>query len=329
MIQETLWIVQIEPLADIIALLRPRATATKVIEGAGRWGVRYARVDHAGFGLVLAGEAWLAVDGHAPLRFAKGDFVLLPAGLGFTLASDLDLEPLARNEAETAARPDTRARHGDPEGEADFKQLGGYFQFDSANIGLFGGLLPGLVHIPAAAAAAGRLAGVIALITDEALAARPGRDLIVDRLVEVLLVEALRFHAETVEAIARPGLLESLNDPHLARALRRLHADVAGPWTVATLAREVGLSRSAFSERFARKVGVPPMEYLIAWRMALAKDMLRGSSAPLETVAAAVGYQSASAFSTAFRRQVGRPPSRFARGGSPFEGPPTSRRRTA
>ena len=314
-----------EPLADIIALLRPRAAATKVIQGAGRWGVRYSRVAHAGFGLVLAGEAWLAVDGHEPIRFAEGDFVLMPAVPGFVLASDLDVEPSAREAADPAARPVAHARHGDLEGEAPFKQLGGYFQFEPANIALLGGLLPGLVHIPAKAAAAGRLAGVIALITDEALADRPGRDLIVDRLIEVLLVEALRFQSEATGAVARPGLLAGLGDPYLARALRRLHADVAHPWTVAKLAREAGLSRSAFSERFGRKVGVPPMEYLIAWRMALAKDLLQGAGPPLETVAATVGYQSASAFSTAFRRQVGRPPSRFARGRAVVEAGAISR----
>lgn len=302
-----------DPLADIIALLRPRAAATKLIEGAGRWAVRYSRVEHAGFGLALAGEAWLAVDGYAPVRLAEGDFVLLPATPGFTLASDLDVEPDQRDAAEAAARADSRTRHGDPDGEPAFRQLGGSFLFEPANIALLGGLLPGLVHIPARAAAAGRLADMIALIADEALAGRPGRDLIVDRLIEVLLVEALRFQAEAAPALARPGLLEGLADPHLARALRRLHADVAHPWTVAGLAREAGLSRSAFSERFTRKVGAAPMEYLIDWRMALAREMLRDAAPPLEAVAAAVGYQSASAFSTAFSRKVGRPPRRFAR----------------
>jgi AraC-like DNA-binding protein len=82
---------------------------------------------------------------------------------------------------------------------------------------------------------------------------------------------------------------------------------------VEELAREAGLSRSVFSERFGKKIGVPPMQYLIEWRMALAKAMLQRESPPLEIVAAAIGYQSASAFSTAFRREVGRPPSHFAR----------------
>ena len=145
------------------------------------------------------------------------------------------------------------------------------------------------------------------------LADLPGRDLVVDRLIEVLLVEALRFRSEGADAIGQPGLLAGLADPLLARALRRLHSDVAHAWSVEELAREAGLSRSVFSERFGQKVGVPPMQYLMDWRMALAKAMLQRDAPPLEAVAAAIGYQSASAFSTAFRREVGSPPSQFAR----------------
>ncbi|MGO4666960.1 AraC family transcriptional regulator [Bosea sp. 2RAB26] len=206
---------------------------------------------------------------------------------------------------------DARARPEPP--EAEFKQLGGYFQLEPGNRGLFAGLLPGLVHIRAADPAAERLARMIDLISDEALANRPGRDLVVDRLIEVLLVEALRFHAESAGAAVRPGLLAGLADPLLARALRHLHGDVARGWSVDALARQAGLSRSAFSERFNRKVGVPPMQYLIEWRIALAKGMLQRDAPPLEAVAAAVGYQSASAFSTAFRREVGSSPSHFTR----------------
>ena len=147
----------------------------------------------------------------------------------------------------------------------------------------------------------------------EALADRPVRDLVIDRLIEVLLVEALRFRTEGVDAIGQPGLLVGLTDPLLARALRRLHSDVAHVWLMEELAREAGLSRSAFGERFSQKVGVPPMQYLMDWRMALAKAMLQRDARPMEAVAAVIGYQSASAFSTAFRREVGSPPSHFAR----------------
>jgi len=302
-----------EPLADVITLLRPRAVGTKVIQGAGRWAVRLPRMDFAGFGLVLIGECWLAVDGHKPVRLAKGDFVLVPANPGFTMASDLACDVVSIDAQEGVTCQAGEIRYGDPDLEAEFKQLGGYFELDSANRSLLGSLLPTLVHIQAADPAAGRLKGTIDSIVEEALADRPGRDLVVDRLIEVLLVEALRFRTESVDAIGRPGLLVGLADPLLARALRRLHGDVAHAWSVEELARAAGLSRSVFSERFGQKVGVPPMQYLMDWRMALAKAMLQRDTPPLEAVAAAIGYQSASAFSTAFRREVGRSPSHFAR----------------
>ncbi|WP_207478404.1 AraC family transcriptional regulator [Arenibaculum pallidiluteum] len=301
-----------EPLAAVILMLRPRTVAAKIISGAGRWGVRYPRIDNAGFGLVLQGSCHLGVDGCAPLQLEKGDFVLIPSAPGFVFSSDPDFEPVPIDPAmATAARGELR--HGDPRAETDFRLLGGYFGFDPANTALLVGLLPTLVHIRADEGAARRLVGTIDMITDEALNQRPGRDLIVERLVEVMLVEALRFRPQVIGAISRVGLLQGLSDPTLARALRAIHADVARDWTVATLAREAGLSRSTFSERFAQKVGMAPMEYLVRWRMALAKDFLRRKDMPLERLAEAIGYQSASAFSTAFRREVGVPPSHFAR----------------
>jgi AraC-like DNA-binding protein len=302
-----------EPFSDVITLLGPRAIGSKVMQGAGRWAVRRSRMEFAGYGLVLAGECWLAVDGHEPVRLTKGDFVLVPANPGVTIGSDLACEPISFDGQGALDCQAGEGRYGDPDGEADFKQLGGYFQLDAVNRSLLSGLLPSLIHIQASDPAAGRLKRTIDSIVEEALADRPGRDLVVDRLIEVLLVEALRFRSEGVDAIGQTGLLAGLADPLLARALRRLHSDVAYAWSVEELAREAGLSRSVFSERFGKKIGVPPMQYLIEWRMALAKAMLQRESPPLEIVAAAIGYQSASAFSTAFRREVGRPPSHFAR----------------
>ena len=130
------------------------------------------------------------------------------------------------------------------------------------------------------------------------------------RLVEVLLIEALR---ATPGEDAPPGLLRGLADARLAPAIRQMHSQVARSWTVALLARTTALSRSAFFERFTRTVGLPPMEYLLAWRMTVAKDLLRRQDLGLGEVAERVGYGSASTFSTAFSRHVGRPPGRYAR----------------
>jgi len=158
-----------------------------------------------------------------------------------------------------------------------------------------------------------RLSVLVRLVGEESSERRSGRDLVLTRLVEVLLIEALR---STPGEDAPPGLLRGLADPQLAPAMRHMHGQLARSWTVAQLAKTAALSRSAFFERFTRTVGLPPMEYLLAWRMAVAKDLLRRRDFGLAEVAERVGYGSASTFSTAFRRHVGRPPRRYAREGS-------------
>uniref|UniRef100_UPI0021478292 helix-turn-helix domain-containing protein n=1 Tax=Tahibacter caeni TaxID=1453545 RepID=UPI0021478292 len=141
-------------------------------------------------------------------------------------------------------------------------------------------------------------------------ARRPGHELVLVRLVELLLIEALR---AAPDIAAPPGLVRGLADARLAPALRQLHRQPARAWTVASLARAAALSRSAFFERFTRQLGLPPMEYLLAWRMALAKDLLQRTPMALADVAERTGYGSAAAFSTAFARHVGEPPGRYAR----------------
>jgi AraC-like DNA-binding protein len=105
-----------------------------------------------------------------------------------------------------------------------------------------------------------------------------------------------------------------LADSRIAQAMRQMHGDPARPWTVAQLAKQAALSRSAFFEHFIRTVGLPPMEYLLSWRMAIAKDLLRRRDIGLSEIAERIGYGSASTFSTAFSRHVGQPPGRYARG---------------
>lgn len=295
----------IDPLAEIISLLRPQAVFTKGISGAGRWAVRYADFGHPSFCAVIEGSCRLAVDGEEALTLAAGDFVLLPTTPGFTLSGFEPATPVLIT-PDLAPAPDTELRHGDPDGPANVRLLGGYFIFDIDAAGLLVSLLPTQIRIRDIP----RLSTLVRLLIDESGAQRPGRELVLGRLVEILLVEALRL---TPTADAPAGLLRGLSDVRLAEAIRSIHAEPARAWTMARLAREAGLSRSAFFERFARHVGVPPMEYLLGWRMALAKDLLRRRDVDLAEVAERVGYGSASTFSTAFSRHVGQPPGRYAR----------------
>lgn len=294
-----------DPLSDVIELLRPRAVFSKGISGAGRWGVRYSAFGQPGFCAVIEGGCRLAVDGEHPVNLEEGDFVLLPATPAFTMSSFEPATPKHIDPKVTPA-PTDEVRHGRPDGLPDVRLFGGYFVFDSPDAALLVSLLPAMVHIRGIP----RLSLLVRLVGEEASQQSVGRDLILARLVEVLLIEALR----AIQGKDTPaGLLRGLADARVAEALRQMHGDAERSWTVAELASEAGMSRSAFFDRFTRAVGLRPMEYLLAWRMAVAKNLLRGESIALDEVARRVGYGSASTFSTAFSRHVGQPPGQYAR----------------
>ena len=293
-----------DPLSDVIALLRPHAALSKPITGRGEWGVRYAAYGLPGFALVLEGQCWLAVEAAEAVRLERGDFVLLPSTPAFRLYSRQGVACIHREPSDSAVR------HGDQEGEADFQMLGGAFQIEAINAPLLLGLLPRMIHIRAASGDTGRLTAMIRLLMDECTANRPGRDMVLERLLEVLLVECLRWHG--IGALPA-GLLAGMRDPVLARVLRAIHNNIGAGWTVAGLAKLGGMSRSAFAARFAETVGCAPIEYLQRWRMAVAQDALNRGDKPLDRLAEEIGYESASAFSTAFRRRVGCSPGAFAR----------------
>lgn len=296
-----------DPLSEVIALLRPRTVFSKVISGAGRWGVRYSAYGQPSFSVVLEGSCRLAVDGQRPLTLEAGDFVLMPATPGFTMSGFQPVTPVRMDPQKASAVPPAgELRHGTRGGRPDVRMLGGYFVFDSPDAALLVSLLPALVHVRGVE----RLAVLVELVAGEARESRAGRDLVLARLVEVLLVEALR---SSEGPGASPGLLRGLADVRLAPAIRQMHAHVARAWTIGELAKAAGLSRSAFFDRFTRTVGLPPMEYLLAWRMAVAKDLLRREDLGLAEVASRIGYGSASSFSTAFSRHVGQSPSLYAR----------------
>jgi AraC-like DNA-binding protein len=293
-----------DPLTQVIALLQPRTVFSKRISGAGRWGVRYSTFGQPSFCAVLEGRCRLAVDGHRPFTLEQGDFLLLPATPGFTMTG---FEPVVpeRIDPKVTSAPRGEVRHGRRGGRPDVRLLGGYFVFDSPDSALLVSLLPSIVHVRGV----DRLSTLVRLVGEESIERRAGRDLVLTRLVEILLIEALRAAPDDG---APPGLLRGLADARVAPAIRQMHGDPGRSWSVAQLARTAALSRSAFFERFMRTVGMPPMEYLLAWRMAVAKDLLHRQDLRIAEVAERIGYGAASTFSTAFSRHVGLSPSRYA-----------------
>jgi len=209
-----------DPLADIITLLRPKAVLSKLVSGAGSWAVRYSKFGHPSFALVFGGSCLLAIEGQSPVQLKKGDFVFLPATPGFTLSSDLESKPILIS-------PDTywkvtERRHGDETGEPSVLLQSGYFTFDPVNAPVLLSHFPDLIHIRSSDAAIGGVSQIIKLIEREARGDFPGRGLILERLVEIMLVEALR-STDTDTALQKVGLLAGLRDPQLAAALRVRH----------------------------------------------------------------------------------------------------------
>src|SRR5580765_5632762 len=176
-----------DPLAEVIALLQPRTVFSKGISGAGRWGVRYSEFGQPSFCVVLEGSCRLGVDGEEPLTLAAGDFVLLPATPGFTLSGFEPVTPV-RIDPKAAPTPSGEVRHGERRGLPDVRLLGGWFVFGSPDAALLVSLLPAVMHVRGLE----RLSAVVQLVDGEASEQRPGRDLVLSRLVDVLLVEALR-----------------------------------------------------------------------------------------------------------------------------------------
>ena len=258
------------------------------------------------FSVMLEGTARLAVEGQLPIDVLEGDFVLIPAARDFTVSS---IDPAADGldaalEAVTMLSGETR--HGDPDGPANMRMLVGRLEFGAPDSALLVSLLPDLIHVRGQT----RLATIVKLIRGEAQDDKPAREIILERLLEVLMIEALRSASDNSRS---PGLLRGLADARLSVAIRRMHEDPRTGWTVEQLAHEAALSRSVFFDRFRKAVGVSPMEYLLSWRMALAKKLLRQGDGGVKDVAEQVGYGSASSFSVAFTRFVGMPPAHYGR----------------
>lgn len=294
-----------DPLAEVVTLLQPGARFSKLVLGASPWRVSRSDAGQPLYCVILEGACCMAIDGHESIDLVSGDFVLIPAAYGVAMSSLVPPPPGVQT-MEPIALGNNEFRIGEPDSPVDLRMMVGHCSFGSPDASLLVSLLPQIVHVRGVE----RLATLVQLVRDESREQRPARGVVLSRLLEVLLIEALRSTAETT---ASPGLVRGLSDCRLAAAIRVMHEHPTRAWTVAELAKEAALSRSTFFERFNRAVGVAPMEYLLTWRMALAKDLLRRNEGRVADVAQRVGYSSPSTFSVAFTRHVGRPPSQYAR----------------
>lgn len=301
-----------DPLAEVVTLLQPRTSFSKLVVGSGPWHISRSDAGDPFYCAVLDGGCSIALDGRPIIELAAGDFALIPSTFGVAVSSLAPMPP-GGHTADPIQVGHNEYRIGAAVGDIDVRLLAGHCSFASPDASLLVSLLPQFVHVRDEP----RLTTYLGLIREESLAQRPARDVVLTRLLEVMLIEALRSSAGTS---ASPGLVLGLADDRVAAALRAVHDRPTQAWTVVELAKEAALSRTTFFERFQRTVGVTPMEYLLAWRMALAKDLLRRNEGRVADVAERVGYGSASTFTVAFSRHVGQTPTQYARSQPP---PPT------
>jgi AraC-like DNA-binding protein len=269
--------------------------------------------------MIAKGNGWAAVSGHPPVRLAAGDIVMFPQGDRHVLSSSPGIDPIRRTaewvfSTRNVPKPMPIAFHHGvvepgsplPVAAADMIAVCGFLGCDLRPFNPLVAALPRILHLPAERASgwAGR---VIEQAVIESNNPRPGGDAVLERLAEMMFVDAARRYLDSLPADAT-GWFAGLRDRHVGKALKRMHERPNHDWTVDELAREVGLSRSALHERFVQYLGDPPMHYLANWRIQLGSSLLRESNRTVATVALDVGYESEAAFSRAFKRMVGMPP---------------------
>jgi len=294
-----------DPLSDILSLLRPRSYRSAGFEAGDPWAIQFAR--HEGFikcYAVVSGRCWLAVDGvRKVVCLAQGDCFVLPTGRPFRLASDLAVSPV---DAETIFEPARLGRVATYNGGGDFSLVGSRFAVTGHQAGMLLDLLPPIAHIRNESDQAA-LRWSVERMMQELREPQPGGFLIAEHLAHMMLLLALRRHLSDGSV----GWLFALADRQIGAAINAIHQEPAYRWTVQELAERATMSRSVFAQRFKALVGESPIEYVTRWRMMLAGDRLATSRDSISLIAQSLGYESESAFSTAFKRVMGCAPRKF------------------
>jgi AraC-like DNA-binding protein len=259
----------------------------------------------------IVGEAPIAVEAGEVIVFTKGDPHVLASSPGMR-ADPVSAETL--DAASASPLPFSVNYGGD--GPISAKVVCGFFACDAEP---FNPLLDNLPPVIKSGDRAGDdarwLDQFIRLAAMESAEKRAGGEGVLAKLSELMFIEVIRRYLAGLPP-EQAGWLAGLRDPVVGKALSLMHARPQHGWTIETLAKDVGLSRSVLAERFADLVGMPPMQYLAKWRMQIAAGLLRGGTANIATVAAEIGYASEAAFSRAFKKMVGVPPSDWRRGGT-------------
>ena len=327
-----------DTLSDLLRRVRLRGAVFYHIEGASPWvaeapaaseiipaimpGVEHMIEFHG----VARGSCWAAIAGEPPIRVEAGDVVLFPQGDAHVMSSAPGLRaPQVNKDIFFSPRPpqlpyalalqgaEITAAGLDGGGRAQTTVICGFLGLDARPFNPLLAALPRVLHVPGSALGPDSwVTTFMQAVVAESNQRRPGGEAVLERMSEMLFVEVLRRHVDTLPA-GQTGWLAGMRDPVVGRALSLLHEKPAEPWTLERLGDESGLSRSSLHERFVHFIGQPPMQYLAQWRMQRACSLLRETNAKVLEVGMDVGYESEAAFSRAFKRIVGVSPGAWRR----------------
>ena len=298
-----------DPLGETLHLLRLNGSLYCRSELTAPWGVDLPAFEgHMMFHVITSGYCWLEVEGEEPRLLQQGTLALVPHGNGHCIRSNptADVEPLFGIPVEQVSDRYEIMRYG---GGGELTNLTcGVVSFDHVAGQQLIAQLPKVLQIDTWGDEEGSwLQSTLRFIAREAKELRPGGETVITHLADILIIQAIRKWIDSAPE-ADQGWLAALRDGHVGKALAAIHREPAKDWTVASLAKEVGMSRSGFSARFTNLVGESAMRYLTMWRMQLARMQLQETSDTLAVLADRFGYQSEAAFCRAFKRMFGVPP---------------------
>ena len=304
-----------DALSSVLRTVYPRGRVFGRTELGGSWGMEIPPGPKAYFHVVIRGACRLRLSqSDVVIELQPGDLALLPHGIGHQL---LDEHGSATVPLERFWREDP-ASHGSRVlrlgvGPVETELICGAFELGQPEDHPLIGLLPPYIIAPGEGGqTAPWLTATLQQLANEMMQTRPGAEILIARLLDVILVQAMRVWLET-QPVERPSWLGALRDPDLGLVLGLMHESPDRPWTVATLAAEVAMSRSTFAQRFKALVGEPPLVYLAKWRLSMAAQWLRAERGSLLEIALRAGYRSEAAFSKAFKRRFGVSPMAYRR----------------
>jgi AraC-like DNA-binding protein len=306
-----------DPLSDFLPAMRVQSAVYTRLEVTSPWGVDFDAYHHTKFGVILQGECLISVDGAAqPIALSAGSCYLLPRGNPFTLRDSYNT-PLVNFEELLPLLEGRLLRFGG--GGQSMTMMGGRFIFAEGRTPPLLNILPTLVHFKVSDTELPAMQATLQLLAAEAQAPGLGSQRMIDRIAEIFFLQTLRayINAENNHNVAWLG---AVADQHIAKALRILHEHSDHAWNVESLAKQVGMSRSVFAQRFKNVVGEAPMEYLTRCRIQKATRLLQESKMSISEIANLAGYESDVSFNKAFKRKLGVSPGKYRSQTTPLAG---------